>query len=165
MRRDTSNPDRPSVRDLCVKHVLKQGETTEYTEAHGRNDVGHRDPAGSARSVYSVYSVVQSVKPLRRRCRWMPRPFGSLRIDHDVHDKIEPCRSAPRRAWGQSDFGVLPRRWPRGRRGQQSTPTPFLMELRSLFEKQMNRIHLPWDERMWPHRTYVARHREGYLVR
>ena len=38
-------------------------------------------------------------------------------------------------------------------------------ELRSLFEKQMDRIHLPRDERQWPQRTYVERHREGYLTR
>ena len=37
-------------------------------------------------------------------------------------------------------------------------------ELRSLFEKQMDRIHLPTDERLWPHPTYVERHREAYLT-
>jgi putative restriction endonuclease len=33
-------------------------------------------------------------------------------------------------------------------------------ELRTLFAKQMDRIHLPKDERLWPHPAYVARHRE-----
>jgi putative restriction endonuclease len=37
-------------------------------------------------------------------------------------------------------------------------------ELRVLFERQMDRIHLPKDERLWPHPTYVERHREGYLA-
>jgi len=37
-------------------------------------------------------------------------------------------------------------------------------ELRVLFERQMDRIHLPQDERLWPHRTYVERHREGFLA-
>jgi putative restriction endonuclease len=35
-------------------------------------------------------------------------------------------------------------------------------ELRSLFEKQMDRIHLPADRRSWPHPAYVARHRERF---
>ncbi|WGI73309.1 HNH endonuclease [Sinorhizobium meliloti] len=35
-------------------------------------------------------------------------------------------------------------------------------ELRTLFEKQMDRIHLPGDTRLWPHPAYVARHREKF---
>ena len=35
-------------------------------------------------------------------------------------------------------------------------------ELRSLFAKQMDRIHLPRDTRSWPHPAYVARHRERF---
>lgn len=37
-------------------------------------------------------------------------------------------------------------------------------ELRSLFERQMDRIHLPEDERLRPHSKYVKRHREAYLA-
>jgi putative restriction endonuclease len=37
-------------------------------------------------------------------------------------------------------------------------------ELRSLFEKQMDRIHLPTDGRFWPHRTYIERHRETFMA-
>lgn len=37
-------------------------------------------------------------------------------------------------------------------------------ELRSLFERQLDRIHLPADERLWPHPKYLARHREAYLA-
>jgi len=37
-------------------------------------------------------------------------------------------------------------------------------ELRTLFERQMDRIHLPADRRDWPHPAYVARHREAYLA-
>lgn len=37
-------------------------------------------------------------------------------------------------------------------------------ELRVLFERQMDRIHLPKDERLWPHRTYVERHRERFMA-
>jgi len=37
-------------------------------------------------------------------------------------------------------------------------------ELRVLFERQMDRIHLPTDERLWPHPTYVERHREMYMA-
>lgn len=37
-------------------------------------------------------------------------------------------------------------------------------ELRILFERQLQRIHLPQDERLWPHRDYVARHREGFMA-
>jgi putative restriction endonuclease len=33
-------------------------------------------------------------------------------------------------------------------------------ELRSLFQSQMNRIHLPVDRRIWPHPAYISRHRE-----
>lgn len=36
-------------------------------------------------------------------------------------------------------------------------------ELRVLFERQMDRIHLPADQTLWPHPTYVERHRERYL--
>jgi len=35
-------------------------------------------------------------------------------------------------------------------------------ELRGLFSKQLERIHLPDDPRLWPHRSYVARHREAF---
>jgi putative restriction endonuclease len=35
-------------------------------------------------------------------------------------------------------------------------------ELRELFAKQLDRIHLPADARLWPHQTYVARHRETF---
>lgn len=37
-------------------------------------------------------------------------------------------------------------------------------ELRVLFERQMDRIHLPKDERLWPHPEYVGRHREGFMA-
>ncbi|HMP63729.1 MAG TPA: HNH endonuclease, partial [Phenylobacterium sp.] len=37
-------------------------------------------------------------------------------------------------------------------------------ELRALFERQMDRIHLPKDERLWPHPEYVGRHREGFMA-
>lgn len=36
------------------------------------------------------------------------------------------------------------------------------VELRSLFVKQMERIHLPSDKRLWPHPAYIARHRERF---
>ncbi|WP_310538870.1 HNH endonuclease [Phenylobacterium sp.] len=35
-------------------------------------------------------------------------------------------------------------------------------ELRVLFEKQMERIHLPKDRKLWPHPRYLARHREAF---
>ncbi len=35
-------------------------------------------------------------------------------------------------------------------------------ELQSLFAKQMDRIHLPADKRLWPHPAYIARHREHF---
>ncbi|THK37037.1 HNH endonuclease [Ensifer sp. MPMI2T] len=35
-------------------------------------------------------------------------------------------------------------------------------ELRSLFEKQLDRIHLPLDSRLWPNPTYIGRHRERF---
>jgi len=35
-------------------------------------------------------------------------------------------------------------------------------ELRTLFTKQMDRIHLPENARLWPHPAYVARHRERF---
>jgi putative restriction endonuclease len=37
-------------------------------------------------------------------------------------------------------------------------------ELRVLFERQMDRIHLPKDERLWPHPTYVQKHRERFMA-
>jgi putative restriction endonuclease len=37
-------------------------------------------------------------------------------------------------------------------------------ELRTLFERQMDRIHLPKDRRLWPHPAHIARHREAYLA-
>ena len=37
-------------------------------------------------------------------------------------------------------------------------------ELRVLFERQMDRIHLPQDNRLWPHQTYVKRHRERFMA-
>ncbi|MFI5012966.1 MAG: HNH endonuclease [Hyphomicrobiales bacterium] len=35
-------------------------------------------------------------------------------------------------------------------------------QLRELFGKQMERIHLPMDARLWPHPAYIARHREAF---
>lgn len=35
-------------------------------------------------------------------------------------------------------------------------------ELRSLFEKQMDRIHLPENRKLWPHPGYIQRHREAF---
>ena len=35
-------------------------------------------------------------------------------------------------------------------------------ELRGLFAKQLDRIHLPDNPKLWPHRSYVARHREAF---
>lgn len=37
-------------------------------------------------------------------------------------------------------------------------------ELRVLFGRQMDRIHLPRDQRLWPHRTYVEKHRERFMA-
>jgi len=37
-------------------------------------------------------------------------------------------------------------------------------ELRSLFEKQMDRIRLPKDRRLWPHPNYIKRHHEAYMA-
>ena len=37
-------------------------------------------------------------------------------------------------------------------------------ELRTLFEHQMDRIHLPRDQNFWPHPAYVQRHREIYMA-
>jgi putative restriction endonuclease len=37
-------------------------------------------------------------------------------------------------------------------------------ELRGLFEKQMDRIHLPADRRDWPHPSYVERHRQAFMA-
>jgi putative restriction endonuclease len=35
-------------------------------------------------------------------------------------------------------------------------------ELRGLFAKQMDRIHLPTDSKLWPRPAYIARHREAF---
>jgi len=35
-------------------------------------------------------------------------------------------------------------------------------ELRNLFAKQMDRIHLPKDRKLWPHPAYIAQHREAF---
>jgi putative restriction endonuclease len=35
-------------------------------------------------------------------------------------------------------------------------------ELRGLFAKQLDRIHLPRDLALWPHPNYIARHREVF---
>jgi len=35
-------------------------------------------------------------------------------------------------------------------------------ELRGLFARQMDRVNLPKDARLWPHPTYIARHREAF---
>lgn len=37
-------------------------------------------------------------------------------------------------------------------------------ELRGLFAKQMDRIHLPKDPRLRPHPDYIARHREAFIA-
>ena len=37
------------------------------------------------------------------------------------------------------------------------------VELRTLFDRQLARIRLPKDRRLWPHPAYVRRHREAYL--
>ena len=37
-------------------------------------------------------------------------------------------------------------------------------ELRVLFDRQMDRIHLPKDARLWPHTTYIERHRERFMA-
>lgn len=37
-------------------------------------------------------------------------------------------------------------------------------ELRVLFERQMDRIHLPKDQQLWPHPTYVEKHRERFMA-
>jgi putative restriction endonuclease len=37
-------------------------------------------------------------------------------------------------------------------------------ELRDLFGKQMDRIHLPTQEDLWPHPAYIARHREAFSL-
>jgi putative restriction endonuclease len=36
-------------------------------------------------------------------------------------------------------------------------------DLRALFDRQLERIRLPKDRRLWPHPTYVRRHRETFL--
>lgn len=35
-------------------------------------------------------------------------------------------------------------------------------DLRGLFAKQMDRIHLPKDKDLWPHPNYIAKHREAF---
>ena len=37
-------------------------------------------------------------------------------------------------------------------------------ELRSLFQRQMDRIHLPSDRQLWPHPAYITRHRERFAT-
>lgn len=37
-------------------------------------------------------------------------------------------------------------------------------ELRPLFERQLDRIHLPKDQRLWPHQSYVKQHRERFVA-
>jgi putative restriction endonuclease len=37
-------------------------------------------------------------------------------------------------------------------------------ELRVLFERQMDRIHLPKDKRLWPHTSYVELHRQKFTA-
>jgi putative restriction endonuclease len=37
-------------------------------------------------------------------------------------------------------------------------------ELRILFERQLDRIHLPEDSRLWPHPIYVEKHREAFIA-
>ena len=37
-------------------------------------------------------------------------------------------------------------------------------ELRVLFERQLERIHLPKDERLWPHPAYIDKHREAFVA-
>ena len=36
-------------------------------------------------------------------------------------------------------------------------------EFRELFDKQMDRIHLPRDPNLWPHRIYIERHRDAFF--
>jgi putative restriction endonuclease len=36
-------------------------------------------------------------------------------------------------------------------------------ELRTLFARQLERIQLPKDRRLWPHPAYIRRHREAYV--
>ena len=37
-------------------------------------------------------------------------------------------------------------------------------ELRNLFARQLDRIHLPKDPKLWPHPAYVVRHREAFAA-
>lgn len=37
-------------------------------------------------------------------------------------------------------------------------------ELRPLFERQLDRIRLPADRRLWPHPAYIGRHRDRYMA-
>jgi putative restriction endonuclease len=36
------------------------------------------------------------------------------------------------------------------------------VELRDLFSRQLGRIHVPDDKRLWPHAAYIRRHREAF---
>jgi putative restriction endonuclease len=36
-------------------------------------------------------------------------------------------------------------------------------ELQGLFARQLDRVHLPSDPRLWPHPAYIARHREAFI--
>ena len=36
-------------------------------------------------------------------------------------------------------------------------------DLRALFARQLERIHLPKDPKLWPHPAYIRRHREAYV--
>jgi len=38
------------------------------------------------------------------------------------------------------------------------------IELRSLFTQQLDRIHLPNEKRLWPHPSYIGRHREAFAA-
>lgn len=37
-------------------------------------------------------------------------------------------------------------------------------ELRTLFARHLDRIHLPADRALWPHPTYLQRHREAFAA-
>jgi putative restriction endonuclease len=39
------------------------------------------------------------------------------------------------------------------------------VELRSIFRPQHQRLHLPDDQRLWPHPAFVAHHREAYAAK
>ena len=36
-------------------------------------------------------------------------------------------------------------------------------ELQGLFARQLDRVHLPSDPRLWPYPAYIARHREAFI--